>query len=71
MSGEGFTEDEVAERVGTTPEVIRRLSDLGIIESDEGVYPRRAVLRARVVLDLDGMGIDADAIAQALASGDL
>ena len=51
MSGEGFTEDEVAERVGTTPEIIRRLSDLGIIESDEGVYPRRAVLRARVVLD--------------------
>ena len=71
MSGEGFTEDEVAERVGTTPEAIRRLRDLGIIESDEGVYPRRAVLRARVVLDLDRMGIDADAIAQALASGDL
>jgi adenylate cyclase len=71
MSGEGFTEDEVAERVGTNPETIRRLRDLGIIESDEGVYPPRALLRARVVLDLDGMGIDADAIAQALASGDL
>ena len=71
MSGEGFTEEEVAERVGTTPERIRRLTELGILESDVGVYPRRAVLRARVVLDLDAMGIDADAIAHALASGDL
>ncbi len=71
MSGDGFTEDEVAERVGTTPEAIRRLRDLGILESDEGFYPRRSVLRARVVLDLDRIGIDADAISQALASGDL
>src|SRR4026209_1393742 len=71
MTSEGFTEDEVAERVGTTTEIIRRLRDLGIVGSDDGLYPRRAVLRARVVLDLDAMGIDADAIAHALASGGL
>src|SRR5436190_20619654 len=71
MRSEGFTEDDVAERVGTAPGTIRRLRDLGILDSDDGIYPRRAVLRARVVLDLDAMGIDADAIAQALASGDL
>jgi adenylate cyclase len=71
MSTEGFTEVEVAERVGTTPATIRRLADLGILEAEEGTYPRRAVLRARVVLDLDRMGIDAEAIAAAFASGDL
>jgi adenylate cyclase len=71
MSSVGFTEEEVAERAGTSLEKIRRLAELGILESDGGVYPRRAVLRARVVLDLDGMGIDAEAIAEALASGDL
>ncbi len=71
MSGEGFTEEEVADRVGTTTENIRRLAELGILEPVDGAYPRRAVLRARVVLDLAGMGIDAAAIAVALAAGDL
>ena len=71
MSGEGFTESEVAERVGTTPQTIRRLAELGILESEGERYPARAVLRARVVLDLDRMGIDAEAVGQAYASGDL
>ncbi len=71
MSGDRFTEQEVAERVGTTPEYIRRLADLGILESEEGTYPRWAVLRARVIRDLDAMGIDAEAIGKAFASGDL
>ncbi len=71
MRDDGFTEGEVAERVGTTLENIRRLAALGILETDDGVYPRRAVLRARVILDLDAMGIDAEAIAQASATGDL
>lgn len=35
------------------------------------MYPRAAVLRARVVLDLDRMGIDEEAVATAMASGDL
>jgi adenylate cyclase len=67
----GFTKDEVAERVGTTPERIQLLADLGILEPEDGTYPRRDVLRARVVFGLDAMGIDAAAVAEALASGDL
>jgi adenylate cyclase len=68
---DGFAEDEVARRAGTTPERIRRLAELGILEPTDGAYPRRDVLRARVVGDLDDMGIDADAVADALATGDL
>jgi adenylate cyclase len=72
LTGDRFSEAEVAQRVGTTPEHIRRLAELGILDSDEdATYPRTAVLRARVVLDLDRMGIDEDAVAAALASGDL
>jgi adenylate cyclase len=72
LTADRFTEAEVARRVGTTPERIRGLADLGILESDEdATYPRAAVLRARVVLDLDRMGIDPDAVAAAMASGDL
>lgn len=71
MSGEGFTEAEVAERVGTTPQTIRRLAELGILESEGERYPARAVLRARVVLDLERVGIDAEAVGHAYASGDL
>jgi adenylate cyclase len=72
LNDDRFTEAEVAERVGTTPEHIRRLSELGILERDDrSTYPRAAVLRARVVLDLDRKGIDEDAVATALASGDL
>ena len=72
LNDDRFTEAEVAERTGTTPEQVRRLSELGILERDDrSTYPRAAVLRARVVLDLDRMGIDEDAVATALASGDL
>jgi adenylate cyclase len=71
MSAKGFTEDEVAKRAGTTPAYIRRLTELGILESDGESFAPRAILRARVVLDLDAMGIDAEAVAEALASGDL
>src|SRR4249920_3748885 len=71
MTVNGFTEDEVAERVGAPPERIRLLAELGILEPEDGTYPRRDVLRARFVLGLDAIGIDAKAIADALASGDL
>ena len=66
-----FTEDEVAERAGTTPERIGRFAELGILEPEGGTYPRRDVLRARFLAGLDAMGIDPTAIAEALASGDL
>jgi adenylate cyclase len=71
MSGAGFTEDELAERVGTTPDRIGRLAELGILEPEDGTFPRRDALRARFVLGLGAIGIDANAVADALASGDL
>jgi adenylate cyclase len=72
MTLDRLTGDEVAERAGTTPEHIALLSKVGILEpEDDGTYPRRDVLRARFVLGLDAMGIDANAVADALASGDL
>jgi adenylate cyclase len=71
VTADGFSEDEVAQRVGTTAERVRLLADLGILEPVDGTYPRRDVLRARIILALDAMGIDARAVAEALASGDL
>jgi len=71
MTLDRLTPDEVAERAGTTPEHIALLAELGILEPVDGTYPRRDVLRARFVLGLDVMGIDANAVADALASGDL
>ena len=71
MTVQRFTEAEVAERVGTTPDRIRRFAELGILEPEDGTFPRRDVLRARFVLGLEDTGIDADAVAEAIASGDL
>lgn len=72
MTVDRLTPDEVAERAGTTSEHIALLAKVGILEpEDDGTYPRRDVLRARFVLGLDAMGIDANAVADALASGDL
>jgi len=72
MTVDRLTADEVAERAGTTPEHIALLAKVGILEpEDDRTYPRRDVLRARFVLGLDAMGIDANAVADALASGDL
>src|SRR5512144_2326473 len=71
MTVDGFTRDEIAERVGSTPERIQLLTDLGILEPDDGIYPRRDVLRARFVVSLDAIGVDETSIAGALASGDL
>ena len=41
-----LTEDEVAERAGTTVERVRELTDLGLLEHEEGVFRRRDVLRS-------------------------
>lgn len=71
MSGDRLTEGEVAERVGTTSDKIRLLARVGILEPEDGTYPRRDVLRARFVIGLEAIGIDANAVADALASGDL
>jgi adenylate cyclase len=66
-----LTEDEVATRAGTTPAHVRRLAELGILEPEDGTFLPRDVLRARFVVGLDGMGVDAEAVGHALDSGDL
>jgi adenylate cyclase len=66
-----LTQEELAQRSGSSPEQIRRLVDLGILQPDDGTFPRRDVLRARVVTELGSMGIEVDALARALASGHL
>jgi adenylate cyclase len=67
-----LSKDEVAGRVGTTPERIDELVALGIIRPEtDGSFGRPDVLRARVVLDLSARGIDLPALGAALASGDL
>lgn len=66
-----LTEDEVAERAGTTVERVRELTDLGLLEHEEGVFRRRDVLRARVFIELTTMGIEPSALAAAQAAGEL
>ena len=66
-----LTEAQLAERSGSSPERIRQLVDLGIVEPDNGSFARADVMRVRVVARLDEIGIDAGALAQALASGHL
>jgi adenylate cyclase len=71
MGPDRLTEAEVAERAGTSPERVRELTRLGILTPDGGGYPRTDVLRARVVAQLEAKGMDAGALAAALASGEL
>jgi adenylate cyclase len=66
-----LTEDELAHRCGTSVEQVRRLVDLDILRPEGGTFARRDVMRARVVSDLETNGIEADALAKALASGHL
>jgi adenylate cyclase len=63
-----LTEDELAKRAGASREQIRTLVELGILQPEDGLFARRDVMRARVVSDLQAMGIEPDALARALAS---
>ena len=72
MDPDRLTEDELAERSGTSREYIRQLADLGILQADDrGTFTRQDVMRARVVTDLHAIGIATEALAIALASGHL
>jgi len=66
-----LTEGELADRSDTSPEQVRKLVELGILEPDGGTFARLDVMRVRVVAHLDATGIQADALATALASGHL
>ncbi len=63
--------DELSARTETSPEQIRKLLDLGIIESSDGTFARRDVMRVRVLGQLEALGIPADSVATAVASGQL
>ena len=63
---------DVARRSGVTTERIGRLVDLGILEpADDGTFPRRDVMRARVVTYLESMGMDPEDLGKALGSSHL
>jgi adenylate cyclase len=66
-----ITEPELAERAGTSVGHIRELTDLGILQPEDGVFPRRDVMRVRVVAELERKGLDAKALGAAVASGHL
>jgi adenylate cyclase len=67
-----LSELDLARRSGTNVERVRELAALGVIEPDgAGTYPRRDVMRTRMVAYLRTMGIQAADIGRALASGDL
>src|SRR5687767_1647358 len=67
-----LTEEELARRSGGSVERIRELVELGIIApGDDGTFPRRDVMRARVVAYLQTMGIDARDLGTAIESGHL
>jgi adenylate cyclase len=70
-SRDRLTAEELAERAGTSVERIGKLVDLGILEPDDGAFARREVMRARTVAHLESMGIEAEALARALASNHL
>jgi adenylate cyclase len=66
-----LTEEELAQRSGADRERIRELAGLGILQPDDGSYSRRDLMRARVVAHLEAMGIAAESVAAAAASGHL
>jgi adenylate cyclase len=66
-----LTESEVADRANIDIQRLRHLVGLGILQPEDGRFPARDVMRARVVAALEAKGIDADALAAALASGNL
>ena len=71
MQRDRLTEDELAQRAGTNVERVRELVDLGILQPEEGTFHRRDVMRTRVISELESKGMDAQALASALASGHL
>ena len=58
-SPDRITEEELVERAGFDREHLRRLADLRILHrADDGTYPRREIVRARAVADLEALGAE-------------
>lgn len=66
-----LTGPELAEASASSLDRIEALVDLGILEPEDGLFSRQDVMRVRVVGQLDSLGIEAEALAKALASGHL
>ena len=65
-------EAELARRSGTSVDRVRELTALGVIEpAEDGSFPRRDVMRTRMVAYLRQMGIEAADVGRALSSGHL
>jgi adenylate cyclase len=71
LEDERLSEQELAERAGATVERVRDLTRLGLLEPDARGYPRRDVMRARVVAELETKGMAAEDLASAFTSGHL
>jgi len=71
MDRDRLSEDELAARAGVGADRIRELVGLGILRPDADGYSRSDVMHVRVVVDLQGKGIDQRDVAAALASGHL
>jgi adenylate cyclase len=71
-SPDRITEDELVERTGFDRSHLRRLADLGILErADDASYPRREIVRARAIAEIESLGVDPEGIARAVGSGHL
>ncbi|MGH3667605.1 MAG: hypothetical protein ACRDU7_04895, partial [Acidimicrobiia bacterium] len=66
-----LSEEELADRSGTSPADIKRLVDLGILQAEDGAFERRDVMHVRVVRQLHEMGIEEESLATAMATGHL
>jgi adenylate cyclase len=66
-----LTQDELAERCGTGRDRISEFVRLGMLSAEDGGFSQRDVMRARVLVELVRLGIEAEALATALASGHL
>jgi adenylate cyclase len=71
MDRDRLSEEELAKRAGTTIEHVRDLVRMGLLEPEAGAFRRRDVMHVRVVQELEAKGMDAKALASAVASGHL
>ncbi|MGH2635260.1 MAG: hypothetical protein ACRDHU_03840 [Actinomycetota bacterium] len=72
VRGDRVGEDELLERTGFARDHVRRLAELGILDrGEDGTYPRREIVRARAVADLEALGVAPEGIALAVATGHL
>jgi adenylate cyclase len=66
----GLTEDELAERSGSTAEHVRRFAALGILSAGaDGSYRPPDIQRVRIAEALDGAGVSPEQVGELIADG--